>query len=196
MVTTHFSCPNDLKLTTSEWDHAGGIFKVKCTIVLTVLSVATLAILLAGCGNPAIGTLQSITLTSSSGILELQGEGGTIQLVAMGNYSSQTSKNLNTYVTYTATPTGTALGGASLPTTSTSNPQTISISATGLVTAIAPFVCTYHNAGTEAQPSYVLTGSYEITATASKVTSPPIYVGVASAAGDGPGDVCGPTPTS
>ena len=157
-----------------------------------------LFVLLPGCGNPAIGTLQSITLASASGSYELQGEGGTIQLVATGNYSSNATKNLTGNVTYTATPIGTDEGGASLPPTSATSPQTISISTTGLVTAIAPFVCTYYNDGTVTAPVWVLTGSYEIVATFDKVSSQPVYVGVAAAAGTGPNDggQCGPSSSS
>jgi hypothetical protein len=184
-----------LKLTTFKLGQAGGFSNVKRTILLTALLVTALFVLLPGCGNPAIGTLQSITLTSASGSFQLQGEGGTIQLVATGNYSSKATKDLSAHVTYTATPLGTDESGASLPPTSASNPQTISISPTGLVTAIAPFVCTYTNAGTTGQPAWVLTGSYEITATFGNITSQPVYVGVAAAAGIGPNDQgkCGPS---
>lgn len=166
---------------------------MKRTILLAALSVAMLLILLPGCGDPAIGTLQSITLSTSTS--DLQGEGGAAQLTATGNYSSKATKNLSGNVTYTATPMGTTEGGAALPPTSATSPQTISVSTTGLVEAIAPFVCTYYNDGTVASPVWVLTGSYEIVATFGTVTSNPVYVGVASAAGTGPNDggQCGPS---
>jgi hypothetical protein len=184
-----------LKLTTFKLDKVGGFSKVKRTILPAVLSVAMLFILLPGCGNPAIGTLQSITLTAAtSGVVEVKGEGGTLQLIATGNYSSKATKNLSDNVTYTATPLGTAEDGTALPATSAANPQTISISPTGLVTAIVPFVCTYYNDGTKTTPVWVLTGSYQIVATFGTVSSQPIYVGVAAAAGIGPNDggQCGP----
>jgi hypothetical protein len=171
---------------------------VKRTISLAGLIGFGLFVLLAGCGNPASGTLQSITMTTASGSFQLQGAGGTIQLVATGNYSSMATKNLTGVVTYTATPIGHDEQGAALPATSSSDPQTISVSPTGLVTAIPPFVCTYYNSGTVTTPAWVLTGSYQIVATYDKVASQPVYVGVAAAAGTGPNDggQCGPAPTT
>jgi len=194
MVITHFSCPDELKLTTFKLDEVGGFSKVKRTILLAALFVAALFILLPGCGDPAIGTLQSITLSSTTGGFEVKGEGGTLQLVATGNYTSKATKDLSHNVTYTATPTGTAEGGGSLPPTSETNPQTISISPTGLVTAVTPFVCTFTNGGTAAKPAWELTGSYEVVVTFGKISSQPVYVGVASAAGSMPNDngACGP----
>lgn len=159
---------------------------MKRTILLATLIVAALFILLPGCGDPAIGTLESITLTAvtSNKLVEVKGEGGTLQLVATGNYSTHATKDLTPHVTYTATPNGTDEGGASLPATSATDPQTISVSTTGLVTAIPPFVCTFHNAGTTTTAAWVLYGSYGITATFGNITSNPVYVAVASAAGE------------
>lgn len=167
---------------------------MKRTILPAALSVAMLLIWLPGCGDPAVGTLQSITLTSTTGSFQLKGEGGTIQLLATGNYTSRATRDLSGKVTYTATPLGTAEDGSPLPATSVTNPQTVSISATGLVTAVTPFVCTYTNSGTAASPVWTMTGSYEIVATFGRVSSQPIYVGVASAPGTGPNDghQCGP----
>lgn len=171
---------------------------MKRTILLATLIVAALFILLPGCGDPAIGTLKSISLTASS--TDLYGEGGTAQLTATGNYSSKATKNLSAKVTYTVTPIGTTEEGASLSATSATNPQTVSVSATGLATAVAPFVCTWHNDGTATTPSWVLSGSYEVVATFGNVTSNPIYLALASAAGEPPpsadNGACGPTPTA
>ena len=169
---------------------------MKRTILLAALCVAALFVLLPGCGDPAIGTLQSITLTAvtSNATTEMKGEGGTLQLVATGNYTTKSTKDLSNNVTYAATPTGTAEDGSPLPATSPSNPQTISISPTGLVTAVSPFVCTFYNDGTKSTPVWTLTGSYAIVATFGNVSSQPLYVAVASAAGIGPNDggACGP----
>lgn len=152
-----------------------------------------------GCGNPAVGKLQTITLSAASasttgGFYDLFGEGGTLQLVATGNYTSTATKNLSNVVTYTVTPLGTDLNGAAL----SAPPQTVTISATGLLTAVQPFVCTWTdvNPPTDSTASWFLTGSYEIVATYNGVTSQPIYVGVASSAGNGPGDACGPSSSS
>ena len=171
---------------------------MKRTILLAALFVAALFILLPGCGNPAIGTLQSITLTASNS--DLYGEGGTAQLTATGNYSSTATKLLNVYVTFTVTPVGTTEEGGSLPATSATSPQTVSVSKTGLVTAVAPFVCTWHNEGTTTTPAWVVTGSYEVVATVNNITSNPVYMAVASAAGEpapsADNGSCGPTPSA
>jgi hypothetical protein len=145
-----------------------------------------------GCGTPAVGKLQTITLTSggNAGLFEVKGEGGTFQLAATANYSSKSTVNVTNRVTYTVTATGTDLNGLALAAT----PKTLTVDAAGLVTAVPPFVCSFHNAEPDPTkpPSYVLTGSYQITATFDAVTSQPVFVGVASAAGDGPGSACGP----
>jgi len=171
---------------------------VKRTILLATLFAAALFILLAGCGDPAIGTLQSITLTTSTS--DLYGEGGAAQLTATGNYTSKATNTLNGKVTYTVTPVGTTEEGGSLSATSATNPQTVSVSTTGLAEAIAPFVCTWHNDGTTTTPSWVLTGSYEVVATFQNITSNPVYLAIASAAGEpapsADNGACGPTPTS
>jgi len=171
---------------------------VKRTILLATLFAAALFILLPGCGDPAIGTLQSITLSTSNS--DLYGEGGVAQLTATGNYTSKATKTLTGNVTYTVTPVGYTEEGAALPATSATKPQTVSVSTTGLVEAVAPFVCTWHNYGTTTSPSWALTGSYEIVATFDNVTSNPVYMAVASAVGEpapsADNGLCGPTPTA
>ena len=158
---------------------------MKRTSILVALLAASLMAGL-GCGDPAIGKLQTINLSTTGS--SLKGEGGTLQLSAMANYSSTTTQDVSNRVTYTATPTGTDLSGNAL----LAPPQTITVSATGLITAVAPFVCTFSNVGTATLPAYVLTGSYSITATYKGVTSQPVFIGVASAAGNGPSAACGP----
>ena len=67
----------------------------------------------------------------------------------------------------------------------------VTVSSTGLVTAVVPFVCSWTNVG-GSTPAYQLTGSYKIVASFQGVTSQPVYVGVASQGGDGPSGACGP----
>jgi hypothetical protein len=167
---------------------------VKRTGILALIALTMLSL---GCGDPAVGKLQTITLTASAnstgGFYNLYGEGGTLQLSATGNYSSTASKSITNLVTYTVTETGTDLNGAAL----SAPPLTITVSTTGLVTAVSPFICTWEDVTpSSTTPSWFLTGSYEITATYNGVTSQPVYLGVASAAGNGPGDACGPQPSS
>lgn len=164
----------------------------RTTIFAALISAALLSSLL-GCGDPAIGKLQTITLTSSDsggGFSDLKGEGGTIQLTSTGNYTSTMTKDLTGHVTYVVTPTGTDLNGFPLP----APPQDVTISSTGLVTAVTPFACSFHDAEPDLTkpPAWVLTGSYQIVATFQGVTSQPIFLGLASQAGDGPSAACGP----
>jgi hypothetical protein len=154
---------------------------VKRTNILAILVSAVLFISLLGCGTPARGNLKTVSLLASNS--EVKGEGGTLQLTAMANYA-KTSDNVTTGVTFVVTPTGVDLNGQAL----LNPPQTITVNSTGMLTAVPPFVCTFHNIGT----GVVLTGSYQIVATFRGVASQPFFVGVASAAGDGTNGACGP----
>jgi hypothetical protein len=163
---------------------------MKCTSTPSASAAALLLISLFACGHHA--QIKAITLIatalSAGGFHEIRGEGETLQLTTTGEDSMGGSQNLTNRVTYAATPTGTDLGGLPL----LAPPQTLTVNATGLVTAVPPFVCTFHNTGTDTTPHYVLVGAYQIVATASNgAVSQPILVGVASAAGDGPGGACG-----
>lgn len=166
---------------------------MKVTTILAAL-VSTM-LLIPGCGDPAIGKLQTITLTSAGtgGLFEVKGEGGILQLRAVGIYTTKTQVDLTNKVTYSLivtpqTPPGTDVNGNPLA----PPPATLQISSTGLLTAVQPFVCTFMNTGTSTTPAYALTGSYQVTATFSGVTSQPVFIGVASAVGDGPSGACGP----
>jgi hypothetical protein len=75
-------------------------------------------------------------------------------------------------------------------------PQGVTINKTGLLTAVPPFVCSWHDAepnpNKDMKPQWFLTGSYQVIATYQGVTSQPVFVGGASAGGDGPSGACGP----
>jgi hypothetical protein len=164
---------------------------MKRTIIPSAMAAAPLLISLFGCGHPArLKTLSLIaTAVSAGGFHEIRGEGGTLQLTTTGEDNNGGRQNLTNQVTYTVTPTGTDLGGFPL----LASPQTLTVNATGLVTAVSPSVCTFHNAGTDTTPNYVLVGAYRIVATDSNgAVSKPILIGIASEAGDGPGGACGP----
>ena len=115
----------------------------------------------------------------------------------MGTYAYGSQRNLSQVVTYTVTPDGFDWTGAALP----APPADITVSADGLLTAVDPFVCTFapgNTSGTTVS-SWVLTGSYKVVATFGGVSSEPVYIGMASAAGDptAPADgQCGPTPSN
>jgi hypothetical protein len=160
---------------------------VKRTSILALLLSTTLLMSL-GCGDAAVGNLQTLALSASGS--SLKGEGGTLQLVVIGNFSKGSTRDLTNRSTFTVTPLGVDLTGAAL----LAPPQTITISSTGLVTAVSPFACSFHNTISDLTkpPAYVLVGSYQIVATFQGIASQPVFIGVASAAGDGPGSACGP----
>ena len=157
---------------------------------LAALGCALLAISLLGCGGS--NKLQSITLGigSSSGFFNLKGIGGTLQLKATGNYSNSKTKDLTNVVTYAVVPDGTDSNGNPL----NAPPMTVTMSPTGLMTAVDPAVCTWVNLqpDTTKPPAWALTGSYKISVSFQGITSQPIFIGVASAAGPPPTGACGP----
>lgn len=167
---------------------------MKRTSILAAL-VAALTFTQLGCGGPALGNLQTLQLNTTS--TELIGIGGTVQLSVSGRYTSTNAKNLSTVATYVVTPTGTDVNGNALA----APPNTITISSTGLVTAVDPAVCTYGATGASGSTTpagWYLTGSYQIVATYNGITSQPVFIGVASAIGSNSGSnnpdlLCGPT---
>ena len=163
---------------------------MKRTGILTTVLTIALLVSSFGCGGAAIGSLTAINLTSGGGSTpNVKGTGGTLQLQASGTYSSTNTQDISSRVTYMVTATGTDFVLASLPTP----PQGITISPAGLVTAVAPFICTWTDTtpgGTS--PTWLLTGSYQVVAQYKGINSNPVFVSVASASGDGPGGQCGP----
>jgi hypothetical protein len=184
-------CDVNNELTTpGSVDFHGRIFHVKGTRILAALT-AVLVFSLLGCGGAAIGDLRTITLSASPNT-NLAGEGGTVQLFATGTYSTGAQKDLTNRVTFTATiPVGsTDDTGAALQ----APPNTITISSTGLVTAVAPFVCTWiDTTPTSTTASWVISGSYHVVASFGGVTSQPLFITVASqASSTNPKGNCGP----
>ena len=175
----------------AEYCISGGTRNVKRTI-FCIAFLSLLAICLTSCGST--DNLRTIQLTAPS--TELQGIGGTIQLQAQGTYAYGPNRDLTDQVTYTIIVdpvNGVDINGVALPTP----PSTAKVSVTGLVTAVDPPACTYADVGTMTTPAWVLTGTYEITASYRGVTSEPVYIGVASAAGPPAPAIaagaCGPT---
>jgi hypothetical protein len=169
--------------------------------LFAALACALLAFSMLGCGTS--NNLQSIQLSTSNsaetppGTLDLQGIGGTVQLYLWGNYSDGKQKLLNSVgdVAYQITVTPDMPESAELPTP----PQTVELSANGLLTAVPPFICTWVNSAVPpaTTPAWGIGGSYSVTATYARFTTPPVFVAVASASGgtDGgtnPTGECGP----
>lgn len=174
--------------------------------LFAALACAFLVFSMLGCG--ATNKLQSVTLSASlingltpsgqSGFYNLQGLGGTIQLMATANYSNGKQVVLHgQQVTYTmiVDPMSDLDDNFNLL---SAPPLTAQISVTGLVTATEPAECTWVNiaTGSATSPSWAYVGDYLVTATYQGVTSQPVYIPVASAAGisstSNPTGECGP----
>jgi hypothetical protein len=166
----------------------GGFSQVNYKHILAAVLGAATLLVSSGCGTS--DKLASITLSSSgnAGFFEIQGEGGILQLVATANYTSGKTVDVTNFAVFTATPVGDTLSNGPLQ----APPNTMTMSPTGLMTAVQPFVCTFTNVGTTDAPAYALVGSYQVTVTYKRITSQPVFIGVASRTGDGPSGACGP----
>jgi len=172
-------------------------------------SLAGLLILsLLGCGTS--NHLQSITLVvtemngqpvkTQTGFYDLLGLGGTVQFAVLGNYSSGKQHDLTTVSKFTmiVDPDAPfAIDGSggfyNLP----DPPLTAQISTTGLVTAVEPAACSWLNSNPDGdKPAWAYVGDYKVTASFQGLTSQPIYLPLASAAGivsnSNPTGACGP----
>ncbi len=158
--------------------------------IFAALACALLAFSMLGCGTS--NHLQTITLTSgnATGTFNVVGIGGTLQLVATGNYSSGKTFNLTNKVTYTIVvdPVNNldAFGN-----TLQAPPLTVTLNTTGMITAVDPAECTWIDvaaiippATTAPTPAWALSGDYMVTASFEGITSQPVFVGVASSVGN------------
>ena len=156
----------------------------------TILS--TLAFIgLAGCGQTL--HLKTITLTTSG--TNLQGIGATVKLKATGNYDNLTTSDLTNRVVYTVTAEGFQTDGVSQTLPLLPPPQTVSVSSTGLVTAVEPAACSWIAVDPSAtEIVWTLAGQYKVVASINGIDSQPVFIGVASAAGGvATKGKCGPT---
>jgi len=160
--------------------------------------------------------LQSIQISSSNtdesvtGTMSIGTNGpvlGPIQLYTWGNYSNGKAVLLHgTGVAYQisidpdlpyAVPSdGSAEYLLFAP------PQTLQLSTTGLLTAVDPSACSWKNTNAgnakATSPAWEIVGAYKVTATYSGLTTPPVYVAMASAPGveddnNNKTGACGPT---
>jgi hypothetical protein len=168
---------------------------VKRKTLFAALACALLVFSMLGCGTS--NHLLSIQLSTSNtaetppGTLDLKGIGGTLQVYAWGNYSSGGKKLLNNVnVVYNIAITADNPFAVD-PSTGAeylldAPPLTVELSTTGLLTAVSPSACSWLNsaAGTSATTAaWSMVGSYSVTATYKGLTSPPVFVAVASAPG-------------
>lgn len=165
----------------------------RTSILAMFLSAVTL--LSTSCGTSDKVASVSISAAGTTGIVNLAGLGGTIQLQVSANYTSGKIVDETNWATYQVSAQGTLNDGVTpLPTP----PQGVSVNATGMVTATEPGICTWTNlaAGTTSTtPSWAFTGWYQIVADYKGMLSQPIYIPVASAADTLTGQVgqCGPS---
>src|SRR5215813_13291852 len=101
-----------------------------------------MATTLLGCGGS--NKLQSLQIfidpnSGGDGLFNLQGLGGTLQLQVIGTYGSAKTKDLTNKVTYSVIPDPNFDFTLPMP------PQTVTMSPTGLMTAVEPAVCTWEN---------------------------------------------------
>jgi hypothetical protein len=162
--------------------------------LFAALACALLGFSMLGCGTS--NHLQSIQLSTSNtsesapGTLELKGIGGTLQVYAWGNYSSGQQKllnNVNVVYNIAVTPDSPF---AVDPTTGNeydlaAPPDTVELSATGLLTAVSPSACSWFNSAVSpaTTPAWSIVGTYSVTASYSGMSSPPVFVSIASAPG-------------
>lgn len=174
---------------------------VKRQTLFAALACALLAFSMLGCGTS--NKLQSIQLNAAlingvapsgqSGFVTLLGNGGTIQLQAIGTYTGGKTNDLTKQVTYTVIVDPLhnvdAFGNTLLPpcqapscpigTAPNYTGGTVEYNVTGLVTAVEPATCTFIND----QGADVYTGDYEVTVSFGGITSQPVFIPVASSAG-------------
>ena len=176
----------------------------------TMLACALLALTMIGCGafQGTTNHFQSITLDVSlingvapkaqGGFFTLEGNGGTMQLQPIGNYSSGGTKDLTTVATYNVIVDpdynmdafGNTLPPPCQPPCQVSGQGTVEYSVTGLITAVDFADCTWVDIapvvtiGTTPTPAWFYSGDYKVTVTYDGITSQPVYIPVASSAGD------------
>lgn len=151
--------------------------------------LGALLLITSGCGTSDKVSSITISASGATGTFEVKGAGGTLQLAVTANYTSGKIVDVTNFSTYATTPTGTDDRGAPLP----PSPQTLSINATGMATAVPPFVCTFVDTTPNATASWALSGSYQVIATYKGMSSQPAFIGVASATGvTDPTGACGP----
>ena len=152
-------------------------------ILAALLGVVTLLTTSCGVGDKIGSVTISAVGITGSGVVDLKGLGGTIQLKVTANYTSGKQIDETNFVTYTVTPEGYYTDySTNTQVPLSSPPQTLTINRTGMVTAVNPAVCTWVNLGILQTPAWAYTGDYMITATYRGFTSQPIFIPLASAA--------------
>jgi hypothetical protein len=180
--------------------------------LFAALTCALLVFSMLGCGTS--NKLQSIQLSNSNasetptGTVSVGINGpvaGPVQLYTWGNYTNGKQvllggSGLAYQIAITAdNPYAVDPGtGALYPLAAP--PDTLQLSATGLLTAVSPSACSWFNSAVApaTTAAWSMVGSYSVTATYGAFTSPPVFAAVASAPGvfnssTNPTGACGPS---
>jgi hypothetical protein len=196
-----------MRLKISFWRYSA----VKRKTLFTALACAVLVFSMLGCGTT--NHLQSVQLSGSNvtegstGTISIGINGsqtGPVQMYVWGNYSNGKSQLLSgesvVYQMAVTTDNPDAvdpISGALYPLDAP--PQTLELSATGLLTAVSPSACSWFNSAVApaTSPAWSMVGSYSVTATYKGMMTPPLFVAVASAPGvydkdTNPTGACGP----
>jgi hypothetical protein len=169
---------------------------VNLKTLFAALACALLVFSMLGCGTT--NHLQSITLgaslvngvpvTGQAGFFSLQGNGETIQLQAVGTYTSGKSKDLTGVVTYKVDVDPIDFKddkGATLlppcqppqcpsPSAPPYTSGTLEYDSTGLITAIDPATCTWTDSSSDPKkPAWFYVGAYRATVAFQGITSQP-----------------------
>lgn len=167
---------------------------VKRTSILAMF-LAAAALFSTSCGTSDKVASVSLSVAGTTGVVNLAGLGGTLQLQVLTHYTSGKQVDETNWSTYQVTAQGIDQSGLALPTP----PQGVSVNATGMVTATEPGVCTWTDLNTSGtgSPAWAISGWYQIIATYKGMKSQPVYIPVASAASaqSGTNGQCGPSST-
>jgi hypothetical protein len=165
----------------------------RTSILVTFLAAVTL--LSTSCGTSDKLASVALNVSGTTGVVNLAGLGGTLQLQVLTNYTSGKQVDETNWSTYAITAQGVDDNGLALPTP----PQGLSVNATGMITATEPGICTWTDlTASSGGTAWAFTGWYQIIATYKGMQSQPVYIPVASAASSqsGTNGECGPATTS
>jgi hypothetical protein len=172
---------------------------VKRTSFFVSLLFVAVVLLSTSCGTgDKIGSV-SMTVAGTTGVVNLAGLGGTLQLQVNANYTSGKFIDETNFATYTITAEGYYTDYTQSPPAQVAMPTpplTLNINSTGMITAVDPAVCSWvSTTGVPATPGWAYTGDYKIVATYRGFTSNPVFIPLASAANGQTGmqGQCGPS---
>ena len=154
-------------------------------LLAAVLTTAVL-VSMSGCGTgDKIGSV-SMNVQGLTGVVDLKGLGGTLQLQVLANYTSGKQIDETNFSTFQVTAEGCYTDYSTNPSKCLpmlASPLTLTIDKTGMITAVDPAVCSWvSTTGVFATPGWAYTGDYKIVATYRGFSSNPVFIPMSSAA--------------